>query len=341
MMYIREDVIVTRTVHGEYRLLINRRGNYHLYWSLSPVSFSIDDELPVFNDEITVSDLAPGSRCYFHLTDNGYYTVATDRGLIQDGFSNLRDIGGYNTEDGKAFVTFGMLFRSEMPSSMTEDGISVIRNLHIKQILDFRSDLEEEANPHVSTLLTNYKRVSALKEDIASSGMKRIQEIIENPEIGLLLNKEFLDSYSRMFIHNDAFRMMFQFLLKGNTPLLFHCVNGKDRTGVAAALILFALGVPEETIIYDYMLTRVLCKKKIEMGVEKFRTICPEDERINEILTTFYSVREQAIQNTLQAIRSGYESSGTFFKEEMGLSQQDLNVLKKRYLIQHRNRFVP
>ena len=48
---------------------------------------------------------------------------------------------------------------------------------------------------------------------------------------------------------------MFEDIIAGNVPILFHCSAGKDRTGIAAILILLALGVDEETAIYDYMLT--------------------------------------------------------------------------------------
>ena len=54
---------------------------------------------------------------------------------------------------------------------------------------------------------------------------------------------------------NPAYRALFGAIRAGQTPILFHCTAGKDRTGVAAALILKALGVSREDIVEDYLLT--------------------------------------------------------------------------------------
>lgn len=54
--------------------------------------------------------------------------------------------------------------------------------------------------------------------------------------------------YRRMLTGNKAFKELFRALEAGETPILFHCSAGKDRTGVAAMLILLALGASDETI---------------------------------------------------------------------------------------------
>ena len=59
--------------------------------------------------------------------------------------------------------------------------------------------------------------------------------------------------YRTMPFENPAYRWMFDRLLSENTPILFHCTAGKDRTGVAAALILLALGVPRTVVEQDYI----------------------------------------------------------------------------------------
>jgi len=64
------------------------------------------------------------------------------------------------------------------------------------------------------------------------------------------------ESYPRLLgTFHDQYRRVFAELLAGHAPLAFNCAAGKDRTGVAAALLLTALGVPRETVIADYLLT--------------------------------------------------------------------------------------
>ena len=55
--------------------------------------------------------------------------------------------------------------------------------------------------------------------------------------------------------HAASYRAMFAQILAGRVPIIINCSAGKDRTGVGAALILAALGVPRETIVDDYLLT--------------------------------------------------------------------------------------
>jgi protein-tyrosine phosphatase len=48
---------------------------------------------------------------------------------------------------------------------------------------------------------------------------------------------------------------MFECIAAGRTPLIVHCAAGKDRTGVAIAVLLRVLGVATDTIVEDYVLT--------------------------------------------------------------------------------------
>jgi protein-tyrosine phosphatase len=64
-----------------------------------------------------------------------------------------------------------------------------------------------------------------------------------------------------------SYRALFQKLVEGRVPLLFNCTAGKDRTGIAAALVLHALGVPREVIFEDYALTDLVIDRLVEMMV--------------------------------------------------------------------------
>jgi protein-tyrosine phosphatase len=65
-----------------------------------------------------------------------------------------------------------------------------------------------------------------------------------------------IEIYRRLpYEQADSYRQLFKRIAEGPLPLMFHCSAGKDRTGVAAALLLTILGVPRDTIIEDYLLT--------------------------------------------------------------------------------------
>ena len=78
-------------------------------------------------------------------------------------------------------------------------------------------------------------------------GMNRIGEG-GREQLALLKNY-----YARMPFNNQAFRILFEHIQKGDVPILIHCASGKDRTGVACMLILLALGVDREIVLEDYL----------------------------------------------------------------------------------------
>ena len=70
--------------------------------------------------------------------------------------------------------------------------------------------------------------------------------------------------YEQMLFRNKAYKELFRALEAGETPILFHCSGGKDRTGVAAMLILLALGASDETICQDFVRTNVCRRPELE-----------------------------------------------------------------------------
>ena len=84
----------------------------------------------------------------------------------------------------------------------------------------------------------------------------------------------FTDLYKQMPFGNPAYHELFRLLEEHRVPLLFHCTCGKDRTGIAAMLVLLALGVSREDAIADYMLTNVYRKAIID----KFMQDKPADQ---------------------------------------------------------------
>lgn len=70
--------------------------------------------------------------------------------------------------------------------------------------------------------------------------------------------------YERMLFGNKAYKELFRALEAGETPVLFHCSAGKDRTGVAAILILLALGASDKTIAEDFEKTNIWRRPELE-----------------------------------------------------------------------------
>jgi protein-tyrosine phosphatase len=176
------------------------------------------------------------------------------------GSHNLRDMGGYKTADGRQ-VKWRTLYRSGVMAQLTATDQQEFRRLGIVTIYDLRENRERARRPTVwhqgediDYRSRDYEMsVGALDDLLAKGALVK----------GALMQVIHAAYRDLPFEQADSYRELFSLLTAGRVPLLFNCTAGKDRTGIAAALILFALGVPRQTIDHDYSLTE-LCIDKLE-----------------------------------------------------------------------------
>ncbi|ATE66766.1 tyrosine-protein phosphatase [Rhizorhabdus dicambivorans] len=170
---------------------------------------------------------------------------------LEGGF-NLRDMGGYATGDGRR-VKRGMLFRSGMMSLLTEADEAHLAGLGIATVCDFRRPGERRRDP--TRWCEPAGTLYWTRDHDASSGV--LGELLRGalPTADSVRASMIIVYRDLLVEHAPSYRFLFERLAGGHVPLLFNCSAGKDRTGVAAALILSALGVPRDTIYEDYLLT--------------------------------------------------------------------------------------
>jgi protein-tyrosine phosphatase len=178
-----------------------------------------------------------------------------ERRVALAGTLNFRDLGGYGGLDGRT-VRWGFVYRSDSLAAVTAAGWSSLAQLGLRSVYDLRHDLERERAP------------SVIPEHlgIAASHLPIGGETAEAPDLVDLLRQtggqgyglEFMIEMNRTLLadHATVFGgLLTQLADPGRLPAVFHCTAGKDRTGVAAALLLTVLGVDRATILDDYELT--------------------------------------------------------------------------------------
>lgn len=195
---------------------------------------------------------------------------------LQGGF-NLRDMGGYATEDGRT-VKHGMLFRSGVMSLLTDADEAYLVTLGIATVCDLRRPGERKRDP---TRWCDAADTFYWSRDYSeSSGV--LGELLRGAvPTADHMRTMMINLYRQILVdHAPAYRFLFERLASGHAPLLFNCSAGKDRTGVGAALILAALGVPRAAIVEDYLLTnrfadfdRLLAAGRA--GAERYREVDP------------------------------------------------------------------
>ncbi|MDZ4907294.1 hypothetical protein GNF64_16560 [Clostridium perfringens] len=114
-------------------------------------------------------------------------------------------------------------------------------------------------------------------------------------------------------------------------PIVQHCTAGKDRTGIGSALVLLALGVPEETVIEDYLLTNVYRSNMNEALFKSLGNLLT-DEDSKEIFKVFMEVRKEYIESALNAIKERYGSIDEYLEKEYGFNKEKRARLQQDYL---------
>jgi len=171
------------------------------------------------------------------------------------GVDNFRDFGGYATVDGKRVRT-GVLYRSGHHGQPTAEDLAALRDLGIRTVVDLRSKRERCHSPSVrprdwnGTLIEGDETLEALPPELADAPMD-----LDSPADARATMTRFYSALPFAEGMADLYRRMFAALRAGEVPLVVHCSAGKDRTGIACALVLHAVGVPREVIVRDYLIT--------------------------------------------------------------------------------------
>jgi protein-tyrosine phosphatase len=172
------------------------------------------------------------------------------------GIPNLRDVGGYETFDGRRVRT-GLVFRSGQLDAVDSTAFA---GLGVRTVYDLRTHGERQAAPDrlpdgiryvIADVLGGTDSAAAALADYVTDLGAALREL-GNGRGAVLLR----DSYRQMVALPTAiaaYQELFRGLVDGDRPVLFHCTAGKDRTGWAAAVLLTLLGVPDDVVMLDYL----------------------------------------------------------------------------------------
>lgn len=237
---------------------------------------------------------------------------------IQDGH-NFRDLGGYETKDGR-HVKWHRLIRSGSLAHLNKHDLSTLAAIPVTIDIDLRAPEEVKQAPDKLPQTANYYHLPVFKSDEtdASHSDEEIMSRILKPGNG----------YQHML---DVYQRMFELLLSNTQASLFHCTAGKDRTGMAAYLILSALQVPEETILKDYLLTNKATQDFREQWLQALRDK-GGSEVVVENRRALGSVSADYLNQAINLINTNYGDVQNYLTEYLDLSQNDLKQLQQLYL---------
>jgi protein-tyrosine phosphatase len=225
-------------------------------------------------------------------------------------------------------------------NKLTDEDVALLGDLQLAAVCDFRSPgecgeapsrLPDALRPRVRQLVIDPGGAWTAEQDIvglvrghrtAADLSRRVQHIYKQIAI------DFAPMYARLFAHlRDA----------AGQPVLIHCMGGKDRTGVGAALILSALGVPEETILDDYLLSRqsvplrLWLNQLLDHAQAHHPLPRPREEMLEEIMGV-WGVSADWLHTAFHAIHEQAGSVDGYLRDTLGISAADRANLRRWYL---------
>lgn len=253
-----------------------------------------------------------------------------------EGAVNFRELGGYRAADGRK-VRYGLLYRGgNLDALQSPADRETLRDWNLRSILDLRSAGECAKHPDPAVPGAAYHRVCAMRMadgtemDFSATGIERLAQekaAFEKAAGHPVHDYDWFSAlYRQMPFDNPAYHTLFDLLEQRRGPLLFHCTCGKDRTGIAAMLILLALGVSREEAMRDYMLTNTYRHQIIERSL---RGKSAEERRLQ---LSVEGVDEAMGAGAIDEILLRCGSYESYFATEYGLDAGRLTTLRDFYL---------
>ena len=239
-----------------------------------------------------------------------------------DGIANVRDLGGIPAADGKK-VRPGRLLRGAALDCASDADIARLANdYHLRHVIDLRDEFERQARPNRPVPGAEAHCFGILPEP-----PHKAPSMDTVPDFDAIFLRVY-DKIAHSEISAASYAKLFRVLL--DTPegaVYFHCAQGKDRTGIAAILILTALGADEETAKADYFLSNAGLKDAMaepgSMGVRPWP---------KETIEKLFNVFPEILGVYLDAVKRDWGGLDGYLRGPLGLTDAEFARLRELYL---------
>ncbi len=291
----------------------------------------IDRSMPVARSKdgcAQISSLDSDQRYYFEIAAGDERLMAAERRVHMQGAVNFRDLGGYETIDGRR-VKWGRVFRADGLARLTDRDLYLMEQLGIQRVYDFRTESELAGSPdrlpadgavshiHLPVTHGNFDFADAIKRLQKGDHDWLTPDFMINGYIGNL--EDFAQCWATVIRDLAGAE---------KEAVVFHCTGGKDRTGTCAALILMALGVSGQTVIDDHQLSNIYIARLLPLLYKRMEEAGIDPDRLFPYLTA----PRQCIVAVINYIIDTYGSAANYLVRKAGLKAAIIDELQQSLL---------
>ncbi len=241
-----------------------------------------------------------------------------------EGALNFRDLGGYRTADGGRVRT-AQVYRADGLAGLTDADLELLRGLGLRTVIDFRRSDEREEAPTVvwdhgmELLHLGVDAAGDERQDLMArlfAGELGDDPVTEMSQLYAEILEDFADRFATLFDHlaHDERR-----------PAVFHCTAGKDRTGIAAMLVLHTAGVPWDTIVHDYGLTH---RYRTVRRIPALEPSLTEAGLTVDHVLPFIGAVPEVMERTLDHVEATYGGIHRYLRERAGVPQETIDAVR-------------
>lgn len=253
---------------------------------------------------------------------------------------NARQLGGYIGADGRP-VKDGLLIRTEGLDKLSDEAAAdLAKQYAIAYVVDFRMEYERALAADKEIPGATNEWITVYEMDMTDPEIAQLMVRISKAENELQKSVEYAKTgrlatlYTEILLSDrgqKGYARFFEILLNADGPVLWHCTYGKDRTGVAAALLLYALGVDEDTIMEDFLLTNEVYRENITKMEAGLKAAGYDDAVVGEA-QAMAGVKGEYLKAAFDAVKKEYGSMENYIRNQLGVSDEALHQLREKYL---------
>lgn len=243
---------------------------------------------------------------------------------------NFRDLGGIITNEGKKVKAKRLLRSAQLFELGAKEQQMLVDDYNLVEIVDLRTTQEVESKPDDKLNDVKYDHLNIMKNSTVSTSQKDLESLMNAKDTTLVMQGIYqniiVDEYAQ-----SQYRKFIEILLntkQGST--IFHCSAGKDRTGIAAAIILTILGVDKDLIMQDYLKSSTQRKEANLALVKRLKDKGLNEQQVNNI-TNLMDVKQEFLESAYQIAEEKYGSFEGYIKDALLVDENIIAQLKAMY----------